>query len=72
MLEYIHNIIIPYVESECKLLEDEEPAVVITNNFKGQVIPAVNDLLDKNYIHVYLLPPNTTDCLQLTYGHLSE
>ena len=38
--------------------------MVIMDNFKGQVTPAVNDLLEKNDIHVCLLPPNTTDCLQ--------
>ena len=45
--------------------EDKEtPAVVIMDNFKGQITPSVNQLLDANDIHVCLLPPNTTDLLQ--------
>ena len=47
ILEYIHKIIVPYVESEHELLEDKKPAVVIMDNFKGQVTPAVSDLLEK-------------------------
>ena len=61
MLDYIREIIIPYVERKRDLLEEEKPAVV---NFKGQITPAVNDLLDDNDIQVCLLPPNTTDRLQ--------
>ena len=60
MLDYIREIIIPYVERRRDQLE-EKPAVVIMENFKGQITPAVNDLLDENDIHVCLLPPNTTD-----------
>ena len=36
---------------------------VIMDNFKGQVTPAINKLLEANNIHV-CLPPNTTDLLQ--------
>ena len=63
MLDYIREIIIPYVERRCDQLE-EKPAVVIMDNFKGQITPAVNDILDENDIHVCLLPLNTTDRLQ--------
>ena len=34
------------------------------DNFKGQVTPVINELLEANNIHVCLLPPNTTDLLQ--------
>ena len=34
------------------------------DNFKGQIISSVTDLMEFNDIHVYLLPPNTTDQLQ--------
>ena len=61
MLDYIREIIIPYVERKHDQLEEEKPAVVIMDNFKGLITPAVNDLLDENDIHVCLLPPNTTD-----------
>ena len=34
------------------------------DNFKGQIISKVADLLEQSNIHTYLLPPNTTDRLQ--------
>ena len=35
------------------------------DNFKGQVVGSVTDLLELNNIHVCLLAPNKTDKLQL-------
>ena len=64
MLEYIRWIIIPYVDRKREDFGDETPAVVIMDNFKGQVTTAVNQLLDEHNIHVCLLPANTTDRLQ--------
>lgn len=64
MLEYIRWIIIPYINRKREEFVDETPAVVIMDNFKGQVTTAVNELLEENNIHVCLLPANTTDCLQ--------
>ena len=64
MIDYIKEIIIPYVDRQRELLEEEKPALVIMDNFKGQITSAVNALLEKNNIHVCLLPPNTTDRLQ--------
>ena len=64
MLQYIENVIAPYVESIRCLLGDRKPALVIIDNFKGQVTPSVNALLEDHDIHVCLLPPNTTDVLQ--------
>ena len=43
---------------------DDKNAVVIMDNFKGQVTDAVHELLESNRIDVCLLPPNTTDLLQ--------
>ena len=34
------------------------------DNFKDQVTPKINSLLEANDIHVCLLPLNTTDLLQ--------
>lgn len=34
------------------------------DNFKGQVTPAISELLVSHNIHVCLLPPNVTDRLQ--------
>ena len=63
MVQYIEHIIIPYVEKQREMLGDK-PALVIMDNFKGQVTTKINDLLEANNIHVCLLPPNTTDTLQ--------
>ena len=35
------------------------------DNFKGQTIPAINQLLEHHDIHVALMPPNCIDQLQL-------
>ena len=64
MVQYIHNIIIPYVESKRETLGERKPALVIIDNFKGQMTTQINQLLEENDIHVCPLPPNTTDLLQ--------
>lgn len=64
MVQYVENIIIPYVAARRASFEDETPALVIMDNFKGQITSAVTELLEANNIHVVLLPPNTTDSLQ--------
>ena len=64
MLQYIEHIIVPYVETTRDLMNDEKPALVIMDNFKGQVTASVNALLDSHNIHVCLIPPNTTNVLQ--------
>ena len=60
----VKNIIVPYVKSTRGSFEDDTPALVIIDNFKGQITSSVTDLLGSNNIHVCLLPPNTTDPLQ--------
>lgn len=66
MLEYIDDVIIPYVEKTRELIETTPatPALVIIDNFKGQVTDSVTARLEENNIHTCLLPPNTTDQLQ--------
>ena len=63
MLEYIEHVIVPYVEKVCEEVSDKlAPAIV--DNFKEQVTDSVSSLLELHNIHVYYLPPNTTDHLQ--------
>ena len=62
MVEYIKNIVLPYVNSNRE--DHNKAAVIITDNFKGQVTSKVTDLLEQSNIHTCLLPPNTTDRLQ--------
>ena len=58
-------VIFPYVERVREAEECENaPALVIIDNFKGQITAEVNTLLEDNNIHVCLLPSNTTDLLQ--------
>ena len=64
MMQYVENIIVPFVEQTRELLGEDKAAIVIMDNFKGQVTAAMTDLLEKHRIHSYLLPPNTTDRLQ--------
>ncbi len=64
MVRYVENIIVPYVASTQALIKEDKPALVIMDNFKGQITSAVTKILEENDIHVVLLPPNTTDLLQ--------
>ena len=63
MLQYIDHIIVPYVEKVREVVGDST-ALVIMDNFKGQVTNSVTNVLEVNNILVVLLPPNTTDLLQ--------
>jgi len=49
--------------SELKL-GDDQPALVIYDEFKGQLTDAVHSLLDSNRIYVVRVPPNCTGRLQ--------
>ena len=65
MIQYINEIITPYVKSQRVALHDPTlSALVIVDNFRGQVTAPVIRLLEEHNIHVCLLPPNTTDLLQ--------
>jgi len=46
MVQYIQRIILPYVSANRESSEDA--AVMIMGNFKGQVTPAVSELLEDN------------------------
>ena len=64
MVQYVDNIILPYVAAIRASIEENKPALVIMDNFKGQITSAVTELMEENNIHVVLLLPNTTDSLQ--------
>ena len=64
MISYINNIIGPYVECTRQVFGHDSPAIIIMDNFKGQITPAVFQHLEAYNIHHCLLPPNTTDRLQ--------
>ena len=65
MVAYIENIIVPYVEKVRDDLGDpEKAALVVMDNFKGQVTSKVTALLECHNIHSCILPSNTTDVMQ--------
>ena len=64
MIQYVQEIIIPYVAKVREDVGDDKRALVIMDNFKGQVTDGVSSLLDAHDIDVCLLPPNCTDRLQ--------
>ena len=64
MLEYIDDIVIPYVEKTRELIGESSPALVIIDNFKGQVTETILGRLEEYNIHTCRLPANTTDQLQ--------
>ena len=64
MIQYMEKIILPYIRSARAAFSDDTPALVIMDNFKGQITSPVTELLESNNIHVCLLPPNTTNQLQ--------
>ena len=66
MIEYIENIVIPYVENVREMLyTPSTPGLIIMDNFKGQITKKKIDLLlEENHLHTCLLPANTTNILQ--------
>ena len=64
MLQYVRLIIVPFVEQIRDFLGEEKSAVVIMDNFKGQVTEKMVELMESHNIYTCLLPPNTTDRLQ--------
>ena len=50
MLQYVKNIIVPYVKSTRGSFEEYTPALFIIDNFKGQITSLVTDLLEFNNI----------------------
>ena len=56
----------PFIEAKRKelKLQPDHPALVIYDEFKGQLTDSVHSLLDRNKIYVVKVPPNCTDWLQ--------
>jgi len=65
MIEYIQEVIVPYVECVREELQaPEQAAMAIFDNFKGQITKKVLDELEQNNIQSVLIPANCTDRLQ--------
>lgn len=65
MFQYMDNIVCPYIEGVRERLNcPNSAALIIIDNFKGQITPAYTSRMESCNIHTSLLPPNTTDLLQ--------
>ena len=64
MIQYVNNIFVPYVEQIRELFNEDKPAVVIMDNFKGHITEAMMELIEWHRIHTCLIPANVTDRLQ--------
>ena len=64
MIQYVNNIFVPYVEQIRQLFNEDKPAVIIMDNFKGQITEAMTELLERHRIHTCLIPANATDRLK--------
>ena len=45
-------------------LHEDQPALLIFDQFKGQVTEKMFELLEENHVNIVLVPANCTDCLQ--------
>ena len=66
MIEYINEVIIPYVDWKRDNLDlsGNYPAVAIFDHFKGQLTERVTQVSEENNIHSVLIPAAFTGELQ--------
>ena len=66
MIEYITDVVVPFVEQKRDDLElnSDHAAVAIFDHFKGQLTEKVSRLLEENNIHSVLIPAAYTGDLQ--------
>ena len=51
MIEYVKDIVIPYVKKAREIFDKWKPALIIINNFKGQTTDEAFDILEADNIH---------------------
>ena len=66
MIEYITDVVVPFVEQKRDDLElnSDHAAVAIFDHFKGQLTEKVSRLLEENNLHSVLIPAAYTGDLQ--------
>ena len=74
MLQYIREVIVPFVGSVRQRLElpDDQPAFAIFDHFKGQLMEAITAELEENAIHSVIIPANCTGEVATTDGHFRQ
>ena len=65
MIQYISEISLPYINQVRVMLNDDNaPALLIIDTFKGQITESVNQMLEESNVNVCLLLANSTNRLQ--------
>ena len=74
MLEYIDKIIVPYAARKKKELglPGNHYALMIYDEFQGQITMDVIAKLRQHRLEIVLVPPNCTDCLQPFYVSVNK
>ena len=54
----------PFVEKIGEAVGEYKAAVIIIDDFKGQITPTMNELLEQRNIYSCSFPPNMTEYLQ--------
>ena len=64
-LEYIDKVMLPFTRAKQEELRFRayQPALVIYDEFKGQLTDSVHSVLNANHMYVVKVPPNCTDRL---------
>ena len=66
MIEYVKHIILPYVKRVRDSFEEDTPALVIMDNFKGQITPSMTEFFGIKQ-HPHLSPSTQCDRPTSTY-----
>ena len=65
-------MVVPYLQKTTECIGEDKTALVIIDNFKGQTTQSVIQLVEDHNVHACMLPPNTTDLLQLMNISVNE
>ena len=62
MLQYIRDVIVPFVDSTRQHLElpEDQLALAIFSHFKDQLTEAITTEVEDNFINSVIIPPNCT------------
>ena len=52
MNQYINNVFLPFIEQTWLLHGEDKSAVIIMDNFNGQITDAVTQLLESHRVHI--------------------
>ena len=69
MLQYIREIILPFVDNTREHLEfpEGQPALALFDYFKSQLTEGINTELEENFIYSVIISANCSEDLQLLH-----